>query len=548
MAANNTVMIDLLLNAEQANQRLAKLEKNISGFGDKATSMFGKMKLAWTSFVGNFASQAASKAFEIITASAKKMFDVFVVGGVAAALEAEEALNALNVALAQTGIYSEGTSRDLQEFASQIQATTRFEDDAVIKSMALLQSLGQLDSQGLKRGTRAAVDMASALNIDLNTAMQLLGKAAQGEIGTLSRYGIIVEKGSSSAETFSKVLGLIESRFGGSAQGKVKTYAGALDQAKNAFGDLVEKTGNFIVKNPVVIKILNDVTAGFISLSEWVDKNSEAILQMVNTAIPIAIKGLSLMVEFLDNLTAPAVKFFQIMKGDFEAAFSATPLENMADALNNYANEIDGFAMKHQGFTNQIVKQDQEMAKKQKSLWKMVTDYYTGQNADRLNNMKSTLGTIASMTGTTHGMLFQIGKGAAVAQATIDGIVAVQKALSSAPPPFNFALAALVGAATAANVAKISSQQPPAFERGGIIGGSSTRGDQVLIRANSRETILTMEDQKSLLGAIRGGGMGGMTVNIANVNASDQNDVDTLIERIREAVAYRNQPLLAGVY
>jgi hypothetical protein len=37
----------------------------------------------------------------------------------------------------------------------------------------------------------------------------------------------------------------------------------------------------------------------------------------------------------------------------------------------------------------------------------------------------------------------------------MDGFVAVQKALASAPPPFNFALAAAVGIKTASNIASI---------------------------------------------------------------------------------------------
>ena len=53
---------------------------------------------------------------------------------------------------------------------------------------------------------------------------------------------------------------------------------------------------------------------------------------------------------------------------------------------------------------------------------------------------------------------------------TIDGVVAVQKALASAPPPFNFILAGIVGAAAAVNVAKIAG-----FERGGYTGDGGTK-------------------------------------------------------------------------
>lgn len=77
-------------------------------------------------------------------------------------------------------------------------------------------------------------------------------------------------------------------------------------------------------------------------------------------------------------------------------------------------------------------------------------------NKTRIENLKSTFGTIATLQSSSSQELAAIGKAAAIAQATMDGYAAVQKALSAAPPPFNFGLAALVGAATAANVAKIA--------------------------------------------------------------------------------------------
>jgi hypothetical protein len=78
------------------------------------------------------------------------------------------------------------------------------------------------------------------------------------------------------------------------------------------------------------------------------------------------------------------------------------------------------------------------------------------QNRQRISNLRSTFGTIAGLQRSGSKELGAIGKAAAIGQATMDGWVAVQKALASAPPPFNFALASLVGVATAANVAKIA--------------------------------------------------------------------------------------------
>jgi hypothetical protein len=74
---------------------------------------------------------------------------------------------------------------------------------------------------------------------------------------------------------------------------------------------------------------------------------------------------------------------------------------------------------------------------------------------EREANFKSSLSTISSLASSGNKELAAIGKAAAITQAVIDGYAAVQKALASAPPPFNFGLAAAVGAATVANVSKI---------------------------------------------------------------------------------------------
>lgn len=75
----------------------------------------------------------------------------------------------------------------------------------------------------------------------------------------------------------------------------------------------------------------------------------------------------------------------------------------------------------------------------------------------QFDNLKSSLSTIATLQESSSKELQTIGKAAAISTATIDGYAAVQKALASAPPPFNFAIAAAVGVAAAANIAKIAS-------------------------------------------------------------------------------------------
>ncbi len=79
-------------------------------------------------------------------------------------------------------------------------------------------------------------------------------------------------------------------------------------------------------------------------------------------------------------------------------------------------------------------------------------------------------GQLAGLQNSGNKKIAAIGKAAAITQATIDGVLAVQKALASFPPPYNYAMAAAVGVSAAANVAKIAG-----FEKGGYTGNADRK-------------------------------------------------------------------------
>lgn len=132
---------------------------------------------------------------------------------------------------------------------------------------------------------------------------------------------------------------------------------------------------------------------------------------------------------------------------------------------------------------------------------------------ERLSNLKSTLGTISTLQSSQSRKAFEVGKAAAIAQATIDGIRAVQTAYASPPgPPFNLPIVAATALAVGANVQKIASQQPPKFAQGGIVPGQSLSGDRVQARVNSGEMILNRQQQANLFRMAQSGGGGGQEI------------------------------------
>lgn len=107
----------------------------------------------------------------------------------------------------------------------------------------------------------------------------------------------------------------------------------------------------------------------------------------------------------------------------------------------------------------------------------------------RMQNARSFFGSLATLSTSANSKIAAVGKAAAITQATMDGYLAIQKALASAPPPVNYALAAAVGVQTAANVAKIAGLQ---FATGGsfVVGGTGGVDSQnVSFRASPGERV-----------------------------------------------------------
>lgn len=187
---------------------------------------------------------------------------------IAAAAHQEQAIQNLNVSLAQAGNYSAQYSKDLQELAGELQRTTAYSDDTVESAAALIETIGKLGKTELKRATVAATDLAAALNIDLDSAARLVGKAAEGNVSAFQRYGIEIRKGKTDTETFANALTVLEAKFGGVAKAQATTFAGATAKAKNAFEEILESIGNFIVKSPTVILLINKLANGFNYIAE----------------------------------------------------------------------------------------------------------------------------------------------------------------------------------------------------------------------------------------------------------------------------------------
>lgn len=266
--ADDKIIIEIELDDGSIQKGFLKVEKSAEDSGRKIGDNLGKGLSSFSA--GKLLAVGATivAAFKGVTGT----FDLLGDAIRGAAAEADS-INRLNTALSLTGKFSQETAQGLLDFSNNIQATTKFANDAVLEVSALIQTLGRLDEQGLKQATKSALDLSTALGIDVNTAATLVGKAANGNVEAFKRYGIEIQKGKTDAETFANALKTLESRFGGASEAASQTFTGSLTKLSNVFGDVLENIGFAVTQSPALISLFNSVSRVLQSVGESIQKS-----------------------------------------------------------------------------------------------------------------------------------------------------------------------------------------------------------------------------------------------------------------------------------
>jgi len=594
ISADTKQLVAELKAATQATKQATdSMTKTVEDFSTKSSDKVGFFENAMSTMAGVIGGNLVLGALNTVKDAVLGLANTMITEGVAGAIAQQDAQNQLNQALARAGEYSKAAASDFEAYASSIQATTKYQDDAILSAGALIQSMAQLSEQGLKRATSAAVDMSAALGIDLSSAARIVAKAVDGNVEALGRYGIKVQEGATKSETMSNVLDTLSKKFGGAATAQAQTYSGQLAIMSNNFGEVQEAIGDTIVKNQSIIEVMKVVNGIVSQMVAVVGENKKAFTELIAQGLVLtinAMKELSVIAELiiqtfrgvgaaventfgaigdaasalnialtgdlrgaLDYFTSsviaagvatdkafsdptvltpitnglgkmgqaseegyakviagadgadPKVKNLSksineltaaqlaaaeagaklgeqlIEQSESAAAIQEAENENLAMSLESKAiTEEEFWAAKMEAQDARYAAEQAQLDQARKTNMRSETQYHKAtrqletqhdmdqrkmaaekmkfdqeQQKQQLANLQSTFGTISSLSTSHNKQLAAIGKAAAIANATIDGYAAVQKALASAPPPFNYALAAAVGVAAAANVAKI---------------------------------------------------------------------------------------------
>lgn len=272
---------------------------------------------------------------------------------ISSAAEAEKVNNQLAAAVKRTGgSYTEYNA--LLEQSVKLQRQSVVNDEEIKTAQATLLTITK-DYNAALAGTNAAMDMAAAMGMSLEQASVLVGRAFNGNVEMLNRYGIQLQKGVTGMEA----LRAISQRFYGAAQAQTLTLDGQLKQLNNSWDDVKESLGTLLL--PVIKDLTGNANELAIALGSFGGSELQngiyktylifkLLIDMVGTSIAGVMGHINIMTQSFKNPIELVKALGDNFKNTFEVAggvfdtfmtkFNAGAPQTI-NALNNTALAIN---------------------------------------------------------------------------------------------------------------------------------------------------------------------------------------------------------------
>jgi phage-related protein len=320
----------------------AKVEVDIFA-NDRTGGVLGNV----ASGLGNIMTTAAGFITGTVLMNAGQAIGDMFASTITEATEAQASLAQMEAALKSTGGAAGLSSQELQDYATQLQNITAFDDEAIQGAESLLLTFTNVKGDIFKDATATILDMSQAMGQDLKSSSIQLGKALQDPIagvGTLSRVGVqfsdsqkemiktLVESGDiMGAQKI--ILAELDKQFGGSAEAFANTYAGKMQQFNNTMGNVKETIGSALL--PIMTDFMTDVIVPMLpAVQAMADRFSDWMEGLQESA------GLEKIINFTKLLSDAFVNLFGELKpGQFNALEGLQPIvDGIGTALETLAN------------------------------------------------------------------------------------------------------------------------------------------------------------------------------------------------------------------
>lgn len=207
---------------KRAQQDLSAFGRQVDGFSSTFTRSFAGIGAA----VGGLMAAGAIKDF----------FQSSIQG----ALEDQKSMVGLAKAIENVGLA--GQQAGMERFVAQLAAATGVADDQLRPSLSRLVTVTG-DVAASQKLMGEAMNISAGTGKDLDTVTQALAKAANGQMGALTRLGIPLDATIIKNKDLAAAQKIIDARFGGQSAAAAATYSGKMAILADAANEAKEKIG-----------------------------------------------------------------------------------------------------------------------------------------------------------------------------------------------------------------------------------------------------------------------------------------------------------------
>ena len=301
------LLIKIGADSYEFQQKTRQVEKGLDGVSKKLTSVGKSLSLQLTAPLAALGGVSLHLADVQAKAEAK-----------------------VQQALKTTGQAVGYNFKQLSDYASELQGKTLFGDETILdKSTARLLAFTNIAGENFKRTQALALDLSTALEMDLGSASLQLGKALSDpvtKLSSLSRAGItftkeqteVIKKLAQTGEVAKAqvlILDELEKKFGGQAAAAAKVGLGPIQQLKNAWGDFLEQIGAAIM--PFATKVSRALMVVVAMLQSMSPEMKRAI---------VVVAGLAAAVGPLSLGIGAVIKVIPMLAAGFTALLSPVGL------------------------------------------------------------------------------------------------------------------------------------------------------------------------------------------------------------------------------
>jgi hypothetical protein len=253
-----TLTIFLAADVSKLNRQLKGAQNDLSLFSNGISGLSGKLSnLMGPALIG---AAAAAGAFAVKLG----------VDGVKAAIDDEASLAKLETTLNNVGLAHRTT--EIDAYIDALEQSIGYLGDLRPAYDRLIRSTR--DTAEANRGLEIALDVAAGTGRDLDSVVQALGRAYDGNTAGLSRLGAGIDSATLKTGDMELITSELAATFGGQASRQAETFQGQLQQLQRATEQVAEALGRGLLNS---LGETNDGTVSLVKAMESLEPIMEGI-------------------------------------------------------------------------------------------------------------------------------------------------------------------------------------------------------------------------------------------------------------------------------